>query len=81
VSTGTYQDVLTGVTLSDFYNTSGTYNSYIWNLIYDGTNLDLVITPSRSAYNVSIGSSKYATFASKLETIRTNGTKTTLTKL
>ena len=44
VSTGTYQDVLTGVTLSDFYSTSGTYNSYIWNLIYDGTNLDLEIT-------------------------------------
>jgi hypothetical protein len=79
VSTGTYQDVLTGVTLSDFYSISGTYNSYIWNLIYDGTNLDLEITPSRSAYNVSIGSSKYATFAAKLETIRTNGTKTALT--
>jgi len=81
VSTGTYQDVLTGVTLSDFYSTSGTYNSYIWNLIYDGTNLDLEITPSRSAYNVLIGSSKYATFASKLETIRTNGTKTSLTNI
>jgi hypothetical protein len=81
VSTGTYQDVLTGVTLSDFYSISGTYNSYIWNLIYDGTNLDLEITPSRSAYNVLIGSSKYATFASKLETIRTNGTKTSLTNI
>jgi hypothetical protein len=79
VSAGTtYQDVLTGVSPS---NTSGTYGAYNWTLAYDGTNYDLSISAaaSRSTYNQLVTSSKLTDTASKLETIRTNGTKTTLT--
>ena len=79
VSAGTtYQDVLTGVSPS---NTSGTYGAYNWTLAYDGTNYDLSISAaaSRSTYNQSVTSSKLTDTDSKLETIRTNGTKTTLT--
>jgi hypothetical protein len=79
VSAGTtYQDVLTGVSPS---NTSGTHGAYNWTLAYDGTNYDLSISAaaSRSAYNQTITTSKLTNTASKLETIRTNGTKTTLT--
>jgi len=42
-------------------------------------NYDLTIAPSRSAYNQVVTASKLANTATQLETIRTNGTKTTLT--
>jgi len=42
-------------------------------------NYDLTIAASRSAYNQTVTSSKLTNTASKLETMRTNGTKTTLT--
>jgi hypothetical protein len=79
VSAGTtYQDVLTGVSPS---NTSGTYGAYNWTLAYDGTNYDLSISAaaSRSTYNQTITTTKLTNTATALETIRTNGTKTTLT--
>jgi len=82
VAAGTYQDVLTGVTSSHLSSLSGTYGSYSWTLASDTTNYDLIITgssPSRSAYNQAVTASKLANTATQLETIRTNGTKTTLT--
>jgi len=79
VSAGTYQDVLTGVTGSNLSSLTGTYGTYNWTLASDGTNYDLTIAASRSAYNQTVTSSKLTNTASKLETIRTNGTKTTLT--
>lgn len=82
VAAGTYKDVLTGVTNSHLSSLSGTYGSYSWTLASDTTNYDLIITgssPSRSAYNQAVTASKLANTATQLETIRTNGTKTTLT--
>ena len=79
VSAGTYQDVLTGVTGSNLSSLTGTFGTYNWTLASDGTNYDLTIAASRSAYNQTVSSSKLTNTASKLETIRTNGTKTTLT--
>ena len=79
VSAGTYQDVLTGVTGSNLSSLTGTFGSYRWTLASDNTNYDLTIAASRSAYNQTITTSKLTNTASKLETIRTNGTKTTLT--
>jgi hypothetical protein len=73
----TYPSVLQGsITLS---STQGTYGGYRWNLVPNGSYYDLIITASRSAYNQTITTSKLTNTASKLETIRTNGTKTTLT--
>jgi hypothetical protein len=79
VSVRTYQDVLTGITASNLSSLTGTYGTYTWTLVSDGTNYDLTIAPSRSAYNQTVTSSKIITTATKLETIRTNGTKATLT--
>ena len=80
VSAGTYQDVLTGVTGSNLSSLTGTFGSYRWTLASDNTNnYDLTIAASRSAYNQIVTSSKITNTAAKLETIRTNGTKTTLT--
>jgi hypothetical protein len=82
VTARTYEDVLTGVSRSNLSNTqlSGTYGAYNWTLALDITNnYDLTIAASRSAYNQTVTSSKLTNTASKLETIRTNGTKTTLT--
>ena len=79
VSAGIYQDVLTGVTGSNLSSLTGTFGTYNWTLASDGTNYDLTIAASRSAYNETVTSSKLTNTASKLETIRTNGTKTTLT--
>jgi hypothetical protein len=73
----TYSRVLQGsITLSSTY---GTYGGYRWDLVPNGLYYDLTITASRSAYNQTVTTSKLANTASKLETIRTNGTKTTLT--
>ena len=80
VSAGTtYQDVLTGVSASNLSSLTGTYGTYTWTLASDGVNYDLTIAPSRSAYNQAVTASKLANTATQLETIRTNGTKTTLT--
>lgn len=79
VTSGTYEDVLTGVSTSNLSSLTGTYGAYNWTLASDGTNYDLTIAASRSAYNQTVTSSKLINTASKLETIRTNGTKTTLT--
>jgi hypothetical protein len=79
VSVGTYQNVLTGITVSNLSSLTGTYGTYTWTLAFDGVNYDLTIAPSRSAYNQTVTTTKFTNTASKLETIRTNGTKTTLT--
>jgi hypothetical protein len=79
VSAGTYQDVLTGVTRSNLSSLTGTYGTYTWTLASDGVNYDLTIAPSRSAYNQTVTTTKLTNTATALETIRTNGTKTTLT--
>ena len=80
VSAGTtYQDVLTGISASNLSSLTGTYGTYTWTLASDGVNYDLTIAPSRSAYNQSVTSTKLTSVATQLETIRTNGTKTTLT--
>ena len=79
VSAGIYQDVLTGVTAPNLSSTTGTFGSYRWTLASDNTNYDLTIVASRSAYNQTVTSSKLINTAAKLETIRTNGTKSTLT--
>ena len=79
VTSGTYEDVLTGVSTSNLSSLTGTYGAYNWTLASDGTYFDLTIASSRSAYNQTVTSSKLINTASKLETIRTNGTKTTLT--
>ena len=80
VSAGTtYQDVLTGVSASNLSSLTGTYGAYNWTLASDGTNYDLIVAASRSAYNQLVTSSKLTNTAAKLETIRTNGTKSTLT--
>jgi len=79
VSVGTYQDVLTGVTRSNLSSLTGTYGTYTWTLASDGVNYDLTIAPSRSAYNQTVTTTKLTNTATALETIRTNGTKTTLT--
>ena len=79
VSAGIYQDVLTGVTGSNLSSLTGTYGAYNWTLASDGTNYDLTIAASRSAYNQTVTTTKLTNTATALETIRTNGTKTTLT--
>jgi hypothetical protein len=79
VTARTYEDVLTGVSASNLSSLTGTYGAYNWTLASDGTNYDLTIAASRSAYNQLVTSSKLTNTAAKLETIRTNGTKTTLT--
>jgi hypothetical protein len=79
VSVGTYQDVLTGITVSNLSSLTGTYGTYTWTLASDGLNYDLTIAPSRSAYNQTVTKAKLTNTATKLETIRTNGSKTTLT--
>ena len=79
VTSGTYQDVLTGITSSNLSSLTGTYSTYTWTLASDGVNYDLTIAPTRSAYNQTVTSSKLSKTATLLETIRTNGTKTTLT--
>ena len=79
VSVGTYDNVLTGVTNSNLLSLTGTYGAYNWTLVPDGTNYDLTIAASRLAYNQTVTSSKLSKTATLLETIRTNGTKTTLT--
>lgn len=80
VSAGiTYQDVLTGVSASNLSSLTGTYGAYNWTLASDGTNYDLIVAASRSAYNQLVASSKLTNTASILETIRTNGSKSTLT--
>ncbi len=82
VSAGIYQDVLTGVTRSNLSSLTGSYGAYNWTLALDITNnYDLTIAASRSAYNQTVTSSKITNTAAKLETIRTNGTKTTLTNI
>ena len=81
VSAGIYQDVLTGVTRSNLSSLTGTFGSYRWTLASDNTNYDLTIVASRSAYNQTVTSSKLINTASQLETIRTNGTKITLTNI
>ena len=73
----TYSSVLQGsITLS---NTQGTYGSYRWNLVLNGSNYDLIITASRLAYNEIVTTIKLVNTATQLEAIRTNGTKSTLT--
>jgi hypothetical protein len=83
VTSGTYQDVLTGVSRSNLSNTqlTGTYGAYNWILALNNNtnNYDLTIAASRSAYNEIVTTAKLTNTASKLETIRTNGTKNTLT--
>jgi len=79
ITSGTYQDVLTGISTSNLSSLIGTYGAYNWTLASDGVNYDLTIASSRSAYNQTVTSSKLINTASILETIRTSGTKTTLT--
>jgi len=79
VAAGTYEDVLTGFSDANLSSLTGTYGAYNWTLASDGTNYDLTVAASRSAYNQLVTSSKLTNTAAKLETIRTNGTKTTLT--
>ena len=81
VSVGTYQDVLTGISItgSNLSSLTGIYGAYNWTLASDGVNYDLTIAPSRSAYNQTVTLSKLSKTATQLETIRTVGTKTTLT--
>jgi hypothetical protein len=81
VTSGTYQDVLTGISTSNLSSLTGTYGAYNWTLASDGLNYDLTIAASRSAYNQIVTTSKFTNTASKLETIRTNGNKTTLTNI
>ena len=81
VTSRTYEDVLTGISSdTNLSSLTGTFGSYRWTLASDNNNnYDLTIAASRSAYNQTVTSSKLTNTASKLETIRTNGTKTTLT--
>ena len=81
VTSGTYEDVLTGVSTSNLSSLTGTYGAYNWTLASDGTNYDLTVAASRSAYNQTVTRSKLINTASQLETIRTNGNKTTLTNI
>lgn len=92
VAAGTYQDVLmdnlldanTGLDAleaSDINSLNGTYGAYNWELVFDGANFDLVFTSSRSPYNSRVTSSNLTTFATHLETMRTNGRKVALTDI
>jgi len=92
VAAGTYQDVLmddlldanTGVNAldeTDIGSLNGTYGAYNWELVFDGDNFDLVFTSSRSPYNSRVTSSNLTTFATHLETMRTNGRKVALTDI
>jgi hypothetical protein len=78
VTAGTYQNVLSGIRNANLANSSGTFGSYNWTLAYDGTNYDLTLVSSRTAYNQTVTSPKIASTATQLEAIRTKGTKTTL---
>jgi len=73
----TYPRVLQGGI--NLFSTYGIYGGYRWDLVPNGDYYDLKITASRSAYNQSVTSTKLTSVATQLETIRTNGTKTTLT--
>ncbi len=92
VAAGTYQDVLmddlsdgnTGLDAldeTDIISLNGTYGAYNWELVFDGANFDLVLTSSRSPYNSRVRSSNLTTFATHLETMRTNGRKVALTDI
>ena len=92
VAAGTYQDVLmddltdgyTGrnaLEETDINSRNGTYGAYNWELVFDGANFDLVFTSSRSPYNSRVTSSNLTTFATHLETMRTNGRKVVLTDI
>ena len=92
VAAGTYEDVLmddlldanTGVNAldeTDIGSLNGTYGAYNWELVFDGDNFDLVFTSSRSPYNSRVTSSNLTTFATHLETMRTNGRKVALTDI
>ena len=92
VAAGIYQDVLmddltdgnTGLNAleeSDINSLNGTYGAYNWELVFDGANFDLVFTSSRSPYNSRVTSSNLTTFATHLETMRTNGRKVVLTDI
>jgi hypothetical protein len=73
----TYSQVLQGGI--NLFSTNGTYGGYRWDLVPNGVYYDLKITASRLAYNQTVTTSKLTNTAAKLETMRTNGTKTTLT--
>ena len=92
VAAGTYQDVLMDDLLdantevnaldeTDIGSLNGTYGAYNWELVFDGANFDLVFTSSRSPYNSRVTSSNLTTFATHLETMRTNGRKVALTDI
>jgi hypothetical protein len=81
VAAGTYEDVLTGFSDANLSSLTGTYGAYNWTLASDGTNYDLVFTSSRSPYNSRVTSSNLTTFATHLETMRTNGRKVALTDI
>lgn len=81
VAAGTYEDVLTGFSASNLSSLTGTYGAYNWTLTSDGTNYDLILALSRSLYNSRVTSSNLTTFATHLETMRTNGRKVVLTDI
>ena len=89
VAAGTYEDVLmddladgnNALGQSNIDSLIGTYGAYNWELVFDGANFDLVFTSSRSPYNSRVTSSNLTTFATHLETMRTNGRKVVLTDI
>ena len=84
IAAGTYEDVLIGFldTEAGLTSLTGTYGAYNWELVLDASNnYDLVFTSSRSPYNSRVISSNLTTFATHLETMRTNGRKVALTDI
>jgi len=92
VAAGTYENVLMDDLLDantgadaldeeDIVSLNGTYGAYNWELVFNGANFDLVFTSSRSPYNSRVTSSNLTTFATHLETMRTNGRKVVLTDI
>ena len=84
IAAGTYEDVLIGFldTEAGLTSLTGTYGAYNWELVLDASNnYDLVFTSSRSPYNSRVISSNLSTFATHLETMRTNGRKVALTDI
>jgi hypothetical protein len=83
VSAGTYQNVINGINNSCIISSlEGVYGDYNYSFVLDDLNYyDLIFSLIRSPYNSRITSSNLTTFATHLETMRTNGRKVALTAI
>ena len=83
VSAGTYQNVINGNINSCIISSlEGVYGDYNYSFVLDDSNYyDLIFSLIRSPYNSRITSSNLTTFATHLETMRTNGRKVALTDI